>query len=169
MDVDRYGRVQGAIVWIDGEPAPKKLPVKEVRLDQKGCLFVPNALVATVGSTLVVSSSDPLLHNVHIKDEKGATFANFSMPVMGQEAKIALKKPGVFSVRCEAGHEWMRAGIVVLEHARFGVSGVTGEFTLRDVAPGPHRVIAFHPELGRVEKTIVAGEGNVPVHVDLTF
>jgi plastocyanin len=167
--VDARGRVRGALVWIEGAAPQKKLPKEELTIDQVGCTFVPIARVTTVGSTLIVGSSDPVLHNVHIKDEKNATVANFSMPVMGQRAKLVLQKPGVYSLHCEAGHDWMRATIVVLDHAAFAVSDAAGRFALPNVAPGTHHVIAFHPELGRISRTVVVTDAAAPLNVDFSF
>jgi plastocyanin len=169
VEVDALGRVTRAVVWTENGSRGGKLPALEVTLDQRRCFFVPIVQAATVGSTLVVTSSDPLLHNVHIKDATGATVANVSMPVMGQQIRVPLKKPGVLSIHCEAGHAWMRAAIVVFDHPNYDVTVTGGRFELRDVAPGPHRVIAFHPELGRVERTVVVGETKIPVRVDLAF
>lgn len=167
--VDARGRVNGAVVWIEGAASPKKLSKSEVTIDQIGCAFVPGVQVITAGSTLVVGSSDPVLHNVHIKDEHNATVANFSMPVMGQRATLRLDKPGIYTLRCEAGHDWMRAAIVVLPHEGFTVSDATGRFRLPNLAPGTHHVIAFHPELGRVERTVVAEDATATYPVDLAF
>lgn len=169
IEVDARGGVKQAVVWLATAAPSKKKIAQDVSLDQKSCFFVPVAQAAAVGSTLVVTSSDPVLHNVHVKDEKGATIANVSMPVMGQQVRVPLAKPGVVSVICEAGHAWMHASIVVLEHSNFAVTGAGGRYELRDVAPGTHRVIAFHPELGRVEATVVVAETKTPVRVDLSF
>lgn len=170
VDVDPRGRVMGAIVFIDGAPPKRDLAPLDVSLDQQNCRFVPRASAATVGSTLRVRSSDPVLHNVHVRDAAKKTVANYAMPVMGQQITIPLDATGELTITCDAGHVWMRAGLVVLDHELFTTSGAAGAYTLANVPPGTHRIVAWHPDLGRREATVVVAEGtSVPVRVDLAF
>src|SRR5215469_2556800 len=39
-----------------------------VVLDQKGCLYVPQILAAQTGQKIVVKTSDPCVHNIHVID-----------------------------------------------------------------------------------------------------
>lgn len=168
VDVDRRGRVTGAVVFVDGAPPSRDLGTADVLIDQKNCRFVPRVVATTVGSTLRVRSSDPVLHNVHVRDAARKTVANYAMPVMGQELAVRLERPGELSVACDAGHVWMRAGLYVFDHGLFTWSGAAGVFTLNGVPPGAHRIVAWHPDLGRREATVVVAEG-VPVRADLVF
>ena len=128
VTVDPSGRVLGAAVWVDDLAPEPNLPESTVTIDQVGCVFVPSAAVSHVGATLRVVTSDPVLHTVHVKDEADRTVANWAMPVRGQEVSLRLERSGVLRLRCEAGHDWMRAAVRVLDHRAYAVTDVAGHF-----------------------------------------
>jgi hypothetical protein len=58
----------------------------------------------------------------------------------------------------------------VFDHPFFSVSSELGRFEIRNVPPGEHRIVAWHPDLGRVEKTVVVPEDPKAVpSIDLSF
>src|SRR5437588_11070698 len=62
LEVGPGGGVRNVVVWLTDVPAPKKIEKKQ-KLDQQSCVFTPHVAAATVGSTLDVINSDPVLHN----------------------------------------------------------------------------------------------------------
>ncbi len=57
--------VANAVVTMMGVKAEVPTVPKEGRLDQVKCEFVPHVQVLPVGSTLKITSSDPIHHNTH--------------------------------------------------------------------------------------------------------
>ena len=53
------------------------------------------------------------------------------------------------------------AWIGVFDHPFFDVTSADGIFVFRRVPPGRHRVVAFHPVLGRREAEVIVVEGRV--------
>lgn len=168
VSVSARGGVAEAIIYLDGVPPEAAPPRVDARVDQLDCRFVPHVAAATLGSRLVLANSDALLHNVHVYDSAGRTVANYAMPVRGQETAIKLDAPGDLRLGCDAGHDWMAAHVRVFAHRYFTQSGPGGSYTLGKLAPGRYRVVAWHPDLGSIETTVVAGEGP-PVRADLVF
>lgn len=168
--LDARGRVLEAVVFVEGLPAPKTLKTKEVTIDQRSCEYVPRVAATTRGSIVRLRSSDPILHNVHVTDEKGKTVVNYAMPVMDQEATFRVKSAGELTLGCEAGHSWMRASLKVFDHPFFAVTGAGGRFEIDGVPAGEHRIVAWHPDIGKVERTIVVPEGaKASTSIDLAF
>ena len=82
--------VAEAVVSLVG--AGGTLPPKDAALDQVKCEFVPHVQLASVGSTLKITSSDPVLHNSHGFYEDGSTAFNLAVPIMGMEVSQKLKQ-----------------------------------------------------------------------------
>lgn len=174
--VDEAGRIEGAVVWVEVKaeqeaPLPPRPTPSTVIIDQRNCSFSPHVAAAAVGSSIRFSNSDPLLHNVHILDESDRTLVSYAMPLMGQavHALTALRS-GVLRVRCDAGHTWMRAFIRVFDQPHFALTGAHGTFSIGGLPSGRHRVVAWHPDLGRVEREIaLPGELGGNARVELVF
>lgn len=173
---DGRGRVREAVVFIEGARVAgsssrvwKAARRREVIFDQRNCTYVPAVAASVLGAPVRFTSSDPILHNVHVTDESGATIANYAMPVMGQSFVIKPSRTGVLSVRCDAGHTWMRASLVVLPHPFFSMTDGVGRFEIRDVPPGQLRLVAWHPDLGRIEKAVTVPNRQAAIQVDVRF
>jgi hypothetical protein len=140
-----------------------------VVLDQRNCTFVPHVAATTRGSIIRFKSSDPVLHNVRVLDGSGKLLLNYALPVMDQEASFRPAKPQVLAIQCDA-HTWMRAYVKVFDHAFFTASQERGRYTLTLVPPGPHKLVAWHPDIGHVEKDIVVpADPNAVIAVDLAL
>ena len=69
-----YARVRGAKPTV-----PDKNPV----MDQKGCAYYPHVLAVVAGSTVDLTSSDPVAHNVHSHAKKNEAI-NYQIPATRQ-------------------------------------------------------------------------------------
>lgn len=156
--VSREGLVDEALVYLEPRAPALSMPARagkgprpkpaSVLIDQRNCGFVPRLLAAERGAAVRLRNSDPVFHNVHLLDEKGATVANVSMPLVGQEVQAFIAdRPGRFTVRCDAGHKWMHADLLVFEHPYFS-SSKQGRYRIPQVPPGAYWLVAFHPALG---------------------
>lgn len=123
-------------------------------LDQIGCEFVPHVQVLPVGSTLVITSSDAVLHNAHGFYEDGTTAFNIAVPIAGMEINKKLDKPGVIRLRCDAGHTWMSAYIVVIENSYYAMTGADGNFSIEGLPPGRYEVEVWQEWLGKRRQAV---------------
>jgi plastocyanin len=142
------GGIRFAVLSIDGAPAPRRGPGEKpprVRLDQRGCQFIPHLLVTTAGAELDIVNSDNVLHNVHayVGD---ATVFNYAMPIKNYVIPRRLPKPGVLRISCDV-HPWMRAVVDVLSTSAFAVTDAQGAYFI-DVAPGKYTLRLWHERLG---------------------
>ena len=136
-------------------------------LDNKGCAYVPHVAVVPVGSTLTIHSSDNVLHNVHALMGSDTLF-NVALPLPGMQIPQTMKKPGIVSVKCDAGHTWMAATIHVVEHPYYAVTDAAGKFDLKDVPPGTYTLVAWHESLGTQEQKVTVAAGK-PATASFTY
>ena len=158
--------VANAVVKIVG--AKGSLEVKKGKLDQVSCEFFPHVQVLPVGSTLILTSSDPVLHNSHAFYEDGSTAFNIAVPIMGMEVSQRLDRPGVIKLRCDAGHTWMNAYIVVVDEPFYALTDVDGNFMIEGIPAGNYEIEAWHEWLGKNREPIFVKEiKSEPVNLTL--
>ena len=150
--------VANAVVKIIG--AKGAIEPKKGSLDQVNCEFVPHVQALSVGSTLVITSSDPVLHNSHAFYEDGSTAFNIAVPIAGVEVPTKLEKSGVMKLRCDAGHTWMSAYVVVSDEPFYALTDKDGNFTIEGVPAGEYQAEIWQGWIGRVRETIQVKEGN---------
>lgn len=153
---EKSGGVRDAVVYLDGIPAGKALPERDIdfmtgrkaKLDQVNCRYVPHMMVVRRGSTLAISSSDNVLHNVHALMGINDLF-NLAFPLKGQvkddpsQTNIG-RRPGIISLKCDAGHFWMNGTIFAVDHPYYRVTDNEGRFELTDVPPGEYTLKIWH-------------------------
>jgi hypothetical protein len=160
VDLGASGGLKDAVVQILG-PADTR-PAGAVTLDQQKCQFVPGVLVLPKGWTLQVTSSDPLLHNTHGFWEDGTTAFNLAVPIQGMIMKWKPEKAGRLKLRCDAGHTWMGAAIVVTETPFAAVTKEDGSFRFTGVPAGSYTLEVWHPLLGKKDQKLDVGAAAPP-------
>jgi plastocyanin len=85
------GRVQNAFVYVARglEGRLFERPKEVVRIDQRGCVFMPRIVAAESGQAIEFVNSDPTLHNVHIVAERSKGM-NFGLAVAGASRSVHL-------------------------------------------------------------------------------
>ena len=166
ISVSSDGALQNVIVFLDDVQSGKAWPEKEYKLDQLKCRFEPYIQVIPKGADLVISNSDPVLHNVHPYEQVGdkrRTLFNLAQPKLGQVNTKAIKtrRGEVVELSCDA-HSWMSGWMYVLEHPYFAIVGEDGSFTIDNVPPGSYTLKAWHPVLQLQEQSVdVDANGSV--------
>ena len=155
-----------AVVKIVG--APGTAAPGTGKLDQIKCEFVPHVQALLMGSTLKITSSDPVLHNSHAFFEDGTTAFNIAVPIMGMEISKKLDKAGLLKFRCDAGHTWMSAYVAVLSEPFFAVTDADGNFMIEGVPAGNYELEVWHEWLGTHREPLVVKEGE-PASATLTL
>jgi hypothetical protein len=148
VDLDRLiigpqGGVANTIVYLRNITSGKALELPEPRrhLDQKRCRYIPHILLVPQNATLTMMSSDATLHTIHMD---GAATFNLPFPFTNRPTTRAMSNPGLVHLRCNGGHVWMNAEIMVVSHPYYAVTDETGHFEFADVPPGTYQIVAWH-------------------------
>jgi len=145
------------------------VPATPVRLDQKGCRYVPHVVAVMAGQTLLVSNSDMTMHNVHPLPQEAANHASDMTEAPGSKpmAMSYAAPEQMVPVRCN-NHPWMEAFLNVAPSPFYAVSDSTGKYAIHGLPPGTYTLAAVQEKLGEQDQTIT-----VPAHgtatADFTF
>jgi hypothetical protein len=143
LEIGSDGGVANTVVFLKDITKGKAMDLPEARehLDQKNCRYVPHIMLIPQGDNLQAKSSDPVLHTVHMT---GAASNNIPFPMQNQMIPISLPRAGVVELKCNAGHVWMNAEILIVNHPYYAVTDEHGSFKLNDVPPGEYEIEAWH-------------------------
>ena len=160
--VGQKGALANAVVFLSGIEAGKAIDVEApATLDNRACRFEPHVQSLSVGQSLVISNSDPVLHNTHsyvLDGGRGNRF-NLALARQGTQIRKRVALPGLHQVKCDAGHTWMNAYFYAFEHPYHTVVGPEGTFELEAVPPGTYTLHVWHETLGRLEATVRVRSG----------
>jgi len=137
------GGVANAIVYLKNISSGKAIELPEQRrhLDQKHCRYIPHILLVPQESSLDMLNSDATLHTIHMD---GAATFNLPFPFPNQETSRVMSTPGLVHLRCNGGHVWMNAEMMVVSHPYYAVTGENGSYEFTDVPPGTYQIVAWH-------------------------
>jgi len=144
--VGKDGALRNAVIMLHS--VERVVPVEAGRLilDNQRCAFTPHLQVATLGSELLLTNSDPILHTVHARIGKETLF-NVGLPKWRQVTK-RLDRLGVMRINCDVLHTWMSAVIIVTQTPYFAVSDDNGRFVVDHLPPGQYQMEIWHERLG---------------------
>jgi Polysaccharide lyase family 4, domain II len=160
VDLDRLiigpdGGVANTVVFLRSIQRGKALEVPQPRrfLDQKHCRYEPHILLVPKDTVLKMKSSDATLHTVHME---GAATYNLPFPFPNQTISRNMPASGLVTLKCNGGHVWMNAEMMVVDHPYYTVTDESGKFELTDVPPGHYQLVAWHEGWGvsRQEATL---------------
>ncbi len=121
------------------------LPQQRRHLDQKTCRYVPHILLVPEKAMLDMKSSDTTLHTIHMD---GAATYNLPFPFPDRVSSRSMPAAGLVHLRCNGGHVWMNAEMMVVTHPYYAVTDETGNFQFTDVPPGTYEIVAWHEGWG---------------------
>jgi hypothetical protein len=135
--------VANTVVFLKNISRGKAMEIPEQRrsLDQKQCRYEPHILLVPENGPLQLKSSDAVLHTVHMD---GAASYNLPFPFTDRPVSRNMPAAGLVNVRCNGGHSWMNAEILVVTHPYYTVTDESGRFELTDVPPGRYQIVAWH-------------------------
>ena len=153
--VDSGGGIANAVVIIKG--AKGDLKPGEVTFDQKGCDYVPHVLVFPAGSTVKITNSDGILHNIHTYSTANPPF-NMAQPKFKKVIAQKIDKPEVIKVSCDA-HGWMHGWWVATDTPYFAVTDDKGNYSIAGVPPGSYDVEVWQEDLGTQDQKVDVKDG----------
>ena len=130
---------------------PEKPPV----LDQKNCEYHPYAQIIPVNTTLEITNSDDVLHNIKTKGGTKTSF-NIAQPKFKRKLTMEFKNPEIVQVECNV-HGWMNAILVVEDNPYNALTDASGSFKITDVPPGKYTLKVWHSKLGEQTKEVTVG------------
>jgi len=131
----------------------KKTPTVEI--DQKNCEFLPYATAMHQDQTLLVKSSDPVNHNVHLSPFANAPL-NVVLAANGQLEKKLVAERRPISLVCDI-HPWMKGWVMVFDHPFFAVTGEDGSFEIKGVPPGEQNLVIWQASVGYATPGLARG------------
>ena len=146
------GNLTNAVISITDIKSGKKVDVKKVTLDQKGCEYHPHVLAFPAGSTVEILNPDGILHNVHSYSKINSPF-NQAQPKFKKTLEVKIDKPEAIEVKCDV-HGWMHGWLVATENPYFAVTDNSGSFKLTDVPAGSYTVEVWHEKLGKSSQKV---------------
>jgi hypothetical protein len=136
------GGVANTVVFLNNISQGKAMDLPEARqaLNQKNCRYEPHILLVPLQANVRVTSSDATLHTVHMS---GA--ADYNLPFFkDQMVERKMNREGLVDLRCNAGHVWMNAEMMVAPHPYYAVTDDKGNFELTQVPAGEYEIVAWH-------------------------
>lgn len=145
------GGVANTVVYLKDISSGKAFDLPEQRrhLDQKHCRYIPHILLVPQNGVLTMLSSDATLHTIHM--DGGASF-NLPFPFPDKPTARTMSTPGLVNLRCNGGHVWMNAEMMVVSHPYYAVTDETGRFEFTEVPPGTYQIVAWHEGWGVLGK-----------------
>ncbi len=162
--------IANIFVYLQKPPADMPAELKEskekvVKFDQKGCRFIPHALILRTDQTIEILSSDPISHNTHAlpvrQDGKNeAIAANDRSGNVKWQFSLPEKMPT--TVQCDI-HLWMNARWLIIDHPYAAITDKDGRFKIENVPAGEHNFMIWHERAGWV---FGATKRSMPVSVE---
>jgi plastocyanin len=140
-----------------------------IELNQQGCEYSPQILVAQTGQKITIKNSDPVLHNVHAVPKVDGNKEMNAPQMAGSDAlAVSFDKPEMFlKFQCDV-HPWMFAWVSVFDHPYYAISAKDGTFKISNVPAGKYTIQAAHRKAGMVTQEIEVKAG-APAKVDFTL
>ena len=158
------GTLKNVFVYLKDAPAFDRAAASPAILDQVNCRYVPHVVGVQVNQELLVKSSDPFLHNLHVADADPP----LNWAFIGVQQRAAhFSSPGFLTVRCDV-HPWMKAIVGVFANSYFAITDNDGNFRISNVPPGHYTLMAWQERFGELSQNItVARDGTV--QTDFTY
>lgn len=162
--VDPHGGLKDVIVTVEGVTRGKPFPLQETTLEANICQFVPYVSVMRKDHPLIVKNLDSVSHDLQVYERDWEHIViMFHRPALtkgGTQDRIRFTgdRRGVV-MQCGM-HPYMQGHGLAVDNPYYAVTGIEGQFDIRDLPAGTYRIRAWHPTLGEQEKevTIAAGE-----------
>jgi len=137
------GGVANTVVYLKDISQGKAFDFPQNRrsLDQHHCRYEPHILLVPQSTSLQMKSSDATLHTIHMD---GAATYNLPFPFPDQTVSRDMPSAGLVNLKCNGGHVWMNAEMIVAPHPYYAVTDESGRFEITNIPPGRYVLVAWH-------------------------
>jgi plastocyanin len=149
--------LENVVVYISAGIPDDNAPSQPVKLEQKGCQYVPHVLPFQVNQTLEILNDDQTSHNIHPLPRTNREW-NKSQPAGSPAISEKYDKPEFILVKCNI-HPWMHATFAVMKNSHYAISHDNGSFSLADLPAGKYTVTAWHESYGEQSQEVTIGGG----------
>ncbi len=131
-------------------------------------IFEPSKPSVSEEGLLIISEED------FKKGPEGAsmssitTLFNIGLPSQDFKPKKTMRKPGLVTLKCDAGHTWMTGFVVILPHPYHTVTDAEGKYSIEGIPAGEYTVVYWHEKLGE-QKHQVTIKGGAAATQDVTY
>jgi plastocyanin len=154
-----------AVVYLMGETTDQNLGGGTVVISENAKGFDPLVRVISVNTRVEFKNRDRVFHNA-FSVSPAKPFDVGSFPP-GQRRAVVFDHPGVIQVYCEL-HPAAAALLVVVPTRYFARVDSDGGFRLGHVPPGDYKLVAWHPDLGEINRDVhVPARGTL--RLDLSY
>jgi hypothetical protein len=144
------------VVYVSAGDQGAAAPAAEVvRLDQRGCQYIPHVLVVRPNQSLDIYNDDSTSHNIHPLAKVNAEW-NKSQPIGAPPIHTKWEQPEFIPVKCNV-HPWMHGWQLVLATSHYAVTGADGTFSLTGLPPGKYTVTAWQEQFGTQTQDVTIG------------
>lgn len=154
-----YRNAQGMTI----HPSLKKPKKKEVVLDQKGCRFIPHAMIIRTGQTVILKSQDACSHNTRSTAINNEAF-NDSVPANDRKGirKNTQQQAELLPLPVECNiHPWMKAWWLTIDHPYATITDKQGKFKIEKLPAGKIEFRVWHERVGYIDRkftvTVISG------------
>lgn len=179
IEVGKDGGLKGAVVAVtDIEDKAFVDGYKGTEIVAEFCQFLPFSGVVVAQKNFHVENhdNDPddpksvkgVLHNPHsffVKGPSSSTDFNIALAEKGSKLDKPVKFKGgqekqgtTYRLQCDQ-HEFMQSFFLPVWNPYYAVVKDDGTFEIKDVPPGKHKVLAWHPFAGKMEMEVDVAEG----------
>lgn len=143
------GGIANVVVVVKASKGAKlDVPGQNPVFDQKTCEFHPHVLAFPAGSTIDVTNSDGILHNIHTLSTTNPP-TNQAQPKFKPKIQIKVDKAEwPIKVQCDA-HGWMSGYWMSMDQPYYAVTDASGAFKISNIPPGDYDVEVWQETLGK--------------------
>ena len=143
------------VVYISAGDQGSTPGTETVRLDQKGCQYIPHVIVLQPNQPLDIYNNDPHSHNIHPLAKLNPEW-NRSQPAGAPPIHTKWEQPEFIPVKCNV-HPWMHGWHAVLATSHYAITGEDGSFSIKGLPPGKYTVTAWHEQFGTQSEDVTVG------------
>lgn len=182
FSIARDGGLKDVVVRLTTIDKGKPFSFTPPTIEARDCRFLPFVTVVRDDKDVSVVNMDPVMHDIQAYEtshlgprvlfnsplpmnpnHRREVGANSHEHLAGQPMKHILhmtKGRKIFVMQC-GFHAYMESWAMAVDNPYYAVTGKDGTFTLTDVPPGTYRLVAWHPQAGKMleqEVTVTPGE-----------
>jgi hypothetical protein len=175
VNVGEGHSLRDVVIAVQDAPTNEPFDFKGTKVINKGCKWLvqggPSTFVGVVvkGAEIEITNMDAdpddpkavtgVLHSPHVYEMNGkmiTSIFNLPLPEKGQSTRkvVILRKPNSILLLEGDQQNFTRAFFLPVENPHYAIVENDGTFTIRDIPPGTYKVLAWHPILGKQEKTV---------------